>query len=331
MPDIRRSGEFGDLVKCLRWLEKFLKTLHISSSTKKTYGSSHKIFLQFCEDFEVDPLTISEQDLGMAVIHYVMGHSVNGAPSYVSGIQNLFDSHDQGPLPRGPGFLLLMKGLNRILTAPDKAVKARALSLHDVMALVVAADEQSKTDVVFCAQVIVAFFLALRTEDHTGGRLLWGDVFMQEDGSVDFLIPPGKSVKVSRHVSIAARADCLDAALWLNRLFRLLPPRYRSPVSPVFVQFQATNLGGFRCCALTRKAFVDILKTKVSAILGCEPVLFSGYSLRRGGATAMVTSQVPLPAVNSHVGWAPTSRAVFGYFDPCSGRQRQLPTAMLVL
>jgi hypothetical protein len=47
---------------------------------------------------------------------------------------------------------------------------------------------------------------------------------------------------------------------------------------------------------------------------GLDPAFYSGYSLRRGGVTAMLAS-APLPAVKRHVGWVPNSNAIFAYFD----------------
>lgn len=59
-------------------------------------------------------------------------------------------------------------------------------------------DVSDADSVRFGAQLLMAFFFALRTEDHVNGRLLWGDIYPAEDGSLDVWFPPGKSV-CTRH------------------------------------------------------------------------------------------------------------------------------------
>jgi hypothetical protein len=71
-------------------------------------------------------------------------------------------------------------------------------------------DVSDADSVRFGAQLLMAFFFALRTEDHVNGRLLWGDIYPAEDGSLDVWFPPGKSVRVFRLASSAARDDELD-------------------------------------------------------------------------------------------------------------------------
>jgi len=77
---------------------------------------------------------------------------------------------------------------------------------------------------------------------------------------------------------------------------------------------------------LTRGAFTARLKAAVRTVLGLDPAFYSGYSLRRGGVTAMLES-APMPAVKRHVGWAPDSNAIFTYFDHRSKRAMRLATS----
>ena len=176
----------------------------------------HDIYLQFCGDFNVDPLAPSEDDLALAAVHFAMGHTVNSVKSYMSAIQNLLDMHGAGPLPRGPGFVLACRGLRRLLGPADCVERTRALSAKELKKILRSLDRHKADDVCFGAELVVAFWLALRTEDHTAGRLRWGDVYPQRDGSVEFLLPPGKSVREFRHVAAAGRSDCLDPLTWLQ-------------------------------------------------------------------------------------------------------------------
>jgi hypothetical protein len=325
MSEIRRLGLFRQLEGDLRWLVKLCKRLHIAASSRVTYAHHHDLYLQFCEDFNVDPLAPSEDDLALAAVCFTMGHTVNSVKSYMSAVQNLFDMHGAGPLPRGPGFVLACRGLRRLLGPADSVERTRALSAAELKRILRSLDRRKADDVCFGAELVVAFWLALRTEDHTAGRLRWGDVYPQRDGSVEFMLPPGKSVREFRHVAAAQRSDCLDPLTWLRRLARMLPADRRGPTCPVFVSFAKVR-GSQRFWPLTRGAFTARLKAAVHAVLGLDPAFYSGYSLRRGGVTAMLES-APMPAVKRHVGWAPDSNAIFTYFDHRGKKAMRLATS----
>jgi integrase len=313
MSEIRRLGLFDQLEGDLRWLVKLCKRLHIAASSRVTYANHHDLYLQFCGDFNVDPLAPSEDDLALAAVYFSMGHTVNSVKSYMSAVQNMFDMHGAGPLPRGPGFVLACRGLRRLLGPADSVERTRALSAAELKKILRSLNRHDADDVCFGAELTVAFWLALRTEDHVAGRLRWGDVYPQRDGSVEFILPPGKNNRDFRHVAAARRSDCLDPLIWLRRLARLMPAANLAPACPVFVSF-VTVRGSQRFWPVTRGAFTTRLKSAVRVVLGLDPAFYSGYSLRRGGVTAMLGS-APVPAVKRHAGWAPNSNAVFAYFD----------------
>ena len=285
--------------------------------------------MKFCESCNFDPLVITEDQLAMATAHFALGHTVNSVGPYLSALQHLYNEAGAGSLPRGPGFLNCVRGLRRLFGPADVVVRTKALSLPDIHSIAASLDLSDPDDVCFGAEIILAFFLALRTEDHTAGRLRWGDIYPQPDGSVEFLLPPGKVVKTFRKVALVARPDILDPLLWLRRLARCLPASRRGSSYPVFVSFSTSTGGHCNYWALSRGAFIARLKRSVHAVLGYDPQLFAGYSLRRGGVTALVTADVPLPAVKRHVGWTPNSNAFYGYYDHDSSFQLRLPSALL--
>jgi hypothetical protein len=167
--------------------------------------------------------------------------------------------------------------------------------------------------------------LALRTEDHTDGRLRWGDVYPQLDGSVEFLLPPGKSVRRFRRVAIAARSGVLSAVGWLARLAEFLPASAKTHTSPVFVDVNVV-WGARKFVPRSRSVFIARSKQAVNEVLGFSPALYAGYSLRRGGVTEMLSSDVPLPIIKRHVGWSPTSDALMSYYDHHGRLQMRIPT-----
>ena len=196
--------------------------------------------------------------------------------------------------------------------------------LHE--ALLGALDQTSPADVAFGAQLVVAYFLALRTEDHTDGRLHWGDVFAQDDGSVEFLLPPGKSVRRFRRVAIAAKSKHLSA---VAHLAEFLPEGAKQPECPVFISFELASRGVPSYPPLSRSKFIARFKALVGSVLGYSPALYAGYSLRRGGVTEMLTVGVPAAVVKRHVGWVPTSEAICSYYDHAGRLQMRLPTRMM--
>jgi hypothetical protein len=129
LPQVRREGLVGELGERLRWVVTLCRGLHIADSTERTYRSHHKIFLEFCAEFEMDPFSITEEELSLVVAHFTLGHTVNSVASYLSAIQNLFDSAGAGPLPRGPNFLSFQRGLKRLMGPADEVVRTRAIGI----------------------------------------------------------------------------------------------------------------------------------------------------------------------------------------------------------
>ena len=227
---------------------------------------------------------MTEDDLCLAAVYFATGHTVQSVKSYFSAIQNLWHDQGLGELPRGPAYHMTLKGLDRLLGIADVVIRSKALAVTELHSLIAALDPACPTDVVFACECIIAFFLCLRTEDHVGGRLKWGHIFIQHDRSVEFMIPPGKKVRFFRHVALAARTDALDLVRWLDRLAAVVPLARRGNTDPVFVSFAPGRDGEFNFWAITRREFVHEFKLAVRTVLGFDPTLYAGYSLRRGGA-----------------------------------------------
>jgi hypothetical protein len=257
------------------------KTLDLAVGSKRTYAGHHKIFLSFCAAFDIEPLAITEVELCRCCAHFVLGHSVRSLPSYMSAVANLFESSGaDNELPRGRAYMQFCKGVMRLFGPADEVVRTRALGLEELLLILGKVNVMDREQVCFAAQITVAFFLALRTEDHTDGRLQWGDVYPQPDGSVEFLLPPGKSVRRFRRVAIAHREGLLSAITWLRLLAALTPESARGPDQPIFSTFKAaTWTAPARFEPLSRSTFIYRFKESVRAVLKVDPVLYAGYSL----------------------------------------------------
>jgi hypothetical protein len=215
--------------------------MHISANSRTVYEGKQKQFIKFCYTCGFDPYTLSEEELCMAVAHFALGHTVTTVGQYLSAIQNMWTSAGAGPLPRGQRFSRFIKGLHRLLDAADTVVPTRPISIDDLKHLIKSLDPAYAQNCSFACQLITAFFLALRTEAHTNGHMLWKDISVEADGSIEFFLRPDKNHSEFRRVAIAARTDCLDLLPWLRLLTASLPPAFQAPSRPVFVSISVTT------------------------------------------------------------------------------------------
>ena len=242
----------------------------------------------------------------------------------------MFDEAGAGPLPRGFAYHATSRGLRRLLEASDEVVRTKALSLEELFKLVRALDPTLPNDLCFGSQLLLAFVFALRTEDHCTGKLRWGDIIFERDGSVSVFFPPGKNSRSFRKAAACRREDDLDLSSWLRALAAVLPPSAKTCSSPVFVSFEF-GAGGVRLFpTVTSFQFIGRFRSLVRSVLGKDPTLYAGYSLRRGAATEFIKKGVPLPVIKAHVGWSPSSTAIFSYYDHGDPSQMKLASEALV-
>ena len=140
--------QLGKLEDDYRWVVKLCQGMDIAMSSKLTYAGHQRQFIKFCEAFGMDPLSVSEEELCMAVVHFATGHTTKSVRPYLSALQKMFDRNGAGPLPRGPRFLLFVKGLNRLLGSADTVVRTRALTMEDLHKLLASVD---KSDNCICS------------------------------------------------------------------------------------------------------------------------------------------------------------------------------------
>jgi hypothetical protein len=286
--------------------------------------------MDFCKTFKIEPFLLSENDLCMAISHFSLQHTVNSVPSYVSAIQKLFNETASGPLPRSFAYYSTIRGLRRLLGPADEVVRTTAISLPELALIIRSLNLNDPDEVCFGAESLTAFFFGLRAEDvHSDGRLRMQDIYPESDGSVLVVFPPGKSVRLFRHVACARREDGLDLLDWLKLLYSFLPPGAKAPRRAVFVSFKKGRDGKQHFPPVTRQEWISKFKDKVFKVLNRSPALYAGHSFRRGLATDLIAAEVPLPLIKSHVGWAPSSNAIFAYHDHAARRQKLLPTSKL--
>jgi hypothetical protein len=262
--------------------------------------------------------------------HFVCTHTSGSLDSYASALANLYMESGVGDLPRGTIYKLGMRGLKRLFESTDEVVRKEALSLDDVYDMLGPLDWHSPEDVCFGANLLLGFFLALRPEDYTEGRLHLGDFCIQPDGSLEFYLTPGKSSRTWRRVAVAARTGRLNLAAWIRRLVSFLPAASRTKDSPLFVDFQRRSPSA-PLRPLSRAKFISQLKRSAATATGKPQHRFAAYSLRRGAVTAMLMALVPMPIIKAHAGWTADSQAIHLYYDHHGPAQQRMPTEMLQL
>lgn len=147
------------------------------------------------------------------------------------------------------------------------------------------------------AAFLVGFFGLLRKSELLA--LVWGNI-IEVDGGFKILIAVSKTTNHAVFVHIASRDDELCPLRALKALRDLLPQDLRKDKLPIFsssIKSKGSNK------ALTGSAFVKRIKKWVEAI-GLDPTDFSGHSLRRGGATALLRAGVAAHDIQVQGRWA---------------------------
>jgi integrase len=99
------------------------------------------------------------------------------------------------------------------------------------------------------------------------------------------------------HISIAANASRFSAARLLRAWF---VQRNFQPTDRIF---PAVRHGRIHVEATYSPARLRRLIKRVAASIGLDPSLFSGHSLRAGGATDLFAAQVPYPTIKKMGRW----------------------------
>jgi integrase len=108
-------------------------------------------------------------------------------------------------------------------------------------------------------------------------------------GGLKVLIAVSKTIKHAVYVHVADRSDMFAVKQALLDLRDVNPEHLRGNDLLLFVK---TDKNGPTTGKLTGSAFAKRIKKWVGE-LGLDPVDFSGHSLRRGGATALMLAGVP--------------------------------------
>jgi integrase len=271
--------------------------LALRPSSHRTYTSILKHYFFFCAATAVDSaIAIDERRLCAAAISFCSRCSVNSLPNFVSALQWWHTNQAYGPLPRGPTYKRVQRGLRSVFGQFDKQQPAHALSLANLSHILATLDLDRYEDARNWCAILFAFYGLLRIGEYTGDAMFLRvrGVVIADDG-ITLTIPWSRTDTSPVNVRIAARNDLLcpvRAARHFSSFFKST----RSPDSAFFTTRTDTDR------AISNQDFIGWLKGRATAI-GISATNVSGHSLRRGGTTDLFLAGVPESVLALHGRW----------------------------
>lgn len=257
----------------------------IASAASKPYQAHFKTLKMACSPLGLDPLSLTEQDLGYVSLFFVLSRSVNSLDGFWSAIKSVYTLHGR-QFPAGPSFKPFRKLLRKVFQAADTVSRAWALPPEVFKALISSLDMSRREHVVLGIWFFSLYIFVLRPEDIHHGHLRHRDVKLLADGGVDFSVYPGKGAEHHGIATFSAAphpAPHLCLSRWFAALRSLTPSDLVAPDLPVLVH----SAGQYRGQPISTRWFVKRLRSLYFSVYKSEiPEAFSAYSLRRGGATA---------------------------------------------
>jgi integrase len=277
--------------------------LSLRGSSKGTYASLLRVYERFCTDSGLDPcVKIDEFRLCQAAIYFCTQRQVTGLPNFCSALQWWHNRVLFGPLPKGPLYKQVTKGLKNVYGQFDCRKPAYALTLAQLYLFTancnVGSFEHARN---WCAAVF-GFFGLLRVGEYTAKGsdsilLRCRSVTLSEAG-VHLVLPFSKTSLRPVDVRICSRPDVLCPRTAALHYLSFFPNRGadRNPTDPFFVESVRSSV------SLTPVSFISWLKAQATKI-GVSSVKVSGHSLRRGGATALFLAGVSDTVIAQHGRW----------------------------
>jgi hypothetical protein len=277
------GGGFEEL-----WREAIAyKRSAFAMSTRKTYRSQLRMYLQFCLEFECKPLPISQRTLIAYTAYLARKLSSNSVPGYLNVLRILhLEAGFENPLEDNYELNLVKKGIKREKgVAP---VQKKPITLSTLRLMYEVLDLSKPADLSFWAVCLVSFFGFLRKSTVLPGAdsRLNDHILLREDVLELCLESFVLRVKHSKVIQFGERIHCIP--------YVLTPEFCLCPVRALMAHFGASPLGlrrplfnymlAGRETRLDQSAFVKRLKGCLKSA-GLGSFGYSAHSFRRGGAS----------------------------------------------
>ena len=295
-----------------------------AESTKKTYQTYLKSYIEFCTKLRITPVPLSVTNLARYIAFLSARLQFNSVNNYLSIVRLLhLEAGVSSPLDSFYAHSVL-KGAKRVLGC---SVNRKFPITPDILCKIFSKLSLScSKDLCFWAACLVAFFSFLRKSNlfvpsilqfDPSRHLSREDILFHTDG-VRLRIRCTKTIQFSDRMleiplpRILRSPLCPSKALLLN--YKQVPAS-TSP-APAFLYFEQN-----KPIPLTYGIFIKMLKHYLN-LLGFDSNKYSGHSFRRGGASFALECGVPADLIQSQGDWK--SDAYKCYLDPSFSHRQQV-------
>ena len=284
-----------------------LRSQTFAESTSRTYRSQLLIYLQFCSAMDIEPVPISLANLGRYIAFLASRLCFSSVRQYLNAVRLIhLEAGLPNPLMNNWYFTSIMKGLKR--HKGDSTKQKLPISVNILWGILSVLDFNQPFDISFWAACLVGFFTFFRKSNllipapgkfDLDKHLCRSDVVLHSSGAV-IGVRWSKTIQFKQRVlhvplpRIENSPFCPTAAL----LLALSQLPYSDSPTPLFCY---PSPHGPR--PLTHGTFVTYLRQCLSK-LGLNPALYSGHSLRRGGASFAMQCGVPSEWIKLQGDWA---------------------------
>lgn len=249
----------------------------------RTYSSTQRRFLAFCEDNHFVPLPASNETLSLFV-SFLFDEGLKGSSIqvYLSGVRNLHINAEHTPPVLSPKIKLQLKGANR-LSGP---VNRKFPITFDILCKIIKQLKTFPDELVLKTAMSCAFFGCLRAGEIciTGNGSFDQNVHLSQTDVIIDTYNHAISLKLKR-----SKTDKLDKGVLVNigcsqvevcahcYMLKMLDGIKVSNSVPLFSVCGGSPLSRDYFCSITRLCL---------SMLGIDPALYSGHSFRAGSATS---------------------------------------------
>ena len=288
----------------------------LADTSKVAKTSQCKIYLRFCQEYELDPLPASLETVLLYLAHLAESRSYVTIINYLSAVWTLHKINGIPHVdPKDFQIKSMLRGIRRALG--DEKKQARPISVYELRLIFATLDMNSSQDVAFWLALLICFRGLLRKSNvvEKGLAVLCSDVHN---------FPWGVLLVVRRTKTICFKERKLEipfnffpgSIFCVARFYRLLRllVDYPSPDSQLISYMESGEFVRGSYTWLGRKL------TGVSSSLGLDPL--SSHSLRRGGAMALEGAGFTLLQVKDMGDWS--SLAALQYISRTLSSRRNL-------
>ena len=286
-----------------------------AESTRKTYSSQLRLYLQFCNAIGILPVPISPLNLARYIAFMARRLTFSSTRQYLNAVRLLHLEMGQSCPPFNLWYISsLLKGVRRVLG--DATSPKLPITLTLLQGIFSTVDLTAPFDVVFWAACLVAFFSFFRKSNllvqsaadfNPETNLCRGDVSFTPQGCI-LRVRWSKTIQYKERVllvplpRIAGSVLCPSQALLLA--IKMAPAPIQSPV------FQVQSIAG--CSFLTHSQFIRRLRESLR-MLNIDAHQYSSHSFRRGGASLSLEAGLPADLIQQQGDWR--SMAYKRYLD----------------